>query len=245
MKSSSRAFTLIELLVVIAIISILAAIIFPVFAQAREKARQIVCISNLRQLGLAFQQYTEDKDENLPGAAAGGDTGTGVTGGWMYYNYYPADDSFTPVHPGAFDVTKGSLYTYVGSKDIYVCPDDGDGKKTGDSYAYNSCLTSPSPGIPVNGGQLWPGKAMGKFQNPSGTLLLAEEGSYGQPSVSTNDALFNMTSSPGYDYSHYSVRHSGGSNALLLDSHVKWSSFNSLVSQNLPTSGTTPASCTN
>ncbi len=61
-----RGFTLIELLVVIAIISILAAILFPVFAQARDKARGTSCLSNCRQIGMAFMQYTQDYDESLP-----------------------------------------------------------------------------------------------------------------------------------------------------------------------------------
>ena len=61
-----RAFTLIELLVVIAIISILGAILFPVFAKAREKARQTTCTSNLKQIGMAFAQYTQDSDEMYP-----------------------------------------------------------------------------------------------------------------------------------------------------------------------------------
>jgi prepilin-type N-terminal cleavage/methylation domain-containing protein/prepilin-type processing-associated H-X9-DG protein len=65
-RPGSRGFTLIELLVVIAIIAILAAILFPVFAQVREKARQTSCLSNCRQIGTAFQMYAQDWDENLP-----------------------------------------------------------------------------------------------------------------------------------------------------------------------------------
>src|SRR5262245_44722888 len=65
-RSVRGGFTLIELLVLIAIIAILAAILFPVFAQARDKARQTVSISNLKQLGLAFSMYVQDYDETLP-----------------------------------------------------------------------------------------------------------------------------------------------------------------------------------
>src|SRR5450631_2495789 len=61
-----KGFTLIELLVVIAIIAILAAILFPVFAKVREKARQTACLSNEKQLGLGFAQYVQDYDENFP-----------------------------------------------------------------------------------------------------------------------------------------------------------------------------------
>ena len=61
-----KGFTLIELLVVIAIIAILAAILFPVFAKAREKARQTTCASNEKQLGIAFMQYVQDYDESYP-----------------------------------------------------------------------------------------------------------------------------------------------------------------------------------
>lgn len=72
-----RGFTLIELLIVIAIISILAAILFPVFARARENARRTSCLSNVRQLGMAFQQYFQDYDEQFPLLGKGtGNAGT-------------------------------------------------------------------------------------------------------------------------------------------------------------------------
>ncbi|MFY7950867.1 MAG: DUF1559 domain-containing protein, partial [Armatimonadaceae bacterium] len=66
--ATTKAFTLIELLVVIAIIAILAAILFPVFAQAREKARQASCLSNQKQIGLGLMMYTQDYDETYPTA---------------------------------------------------------------------------------------------------------------------------------------------------------------------------------
>jgi prepilin-type N-terminal cleavage/methylation domain-containing protein/prepilin-type processing-associated H-X9-DG protein len=92
-----KGFTLIELLVVIAIIAILAAILFPVFAQAREKARQISCLSNEKQLGLAVVQYSQDYDEFL----VSGTNGYGAGSGWA-----------------------GQLYVYVKSKNVFRCPDD-------------------------------------------------------------------------------------------------------------------------
>ena len=70
-RTGRNAFTLIELLVVIAIIAILAAILFPVFAQAREKARQTSCLNNVKQLGLAVVQYTQDYDETMPQVSTG------------------------------------------------------------------------------------------------------------------------------------------------------------------------------
>jgi prepilin-type N-terminal cleavage/methylation domain-containing protein len=81
-RSSGTGFTLIELLVVIAIIAILAAILFPVFAQAREKARQTSCTSNLKQLGKAIMMYTQDYDETLPGNN-GSEDGAGAPLGFL------------------------------------------------------------------------------------------------------------------------------------------------------------------
>jgi len=95
---SHAAFTLIELLVVIAIIAILAAILFPVFAKVREKARAISCLSNMKQLGLGLLQYNQDNDEAFPGGVAK-DKFEGS--GWA-----------------------GAIFPYVKSAGIYHCPDD-------------------------------------------------------------------------------------------------------------------------
>ena len=98
-QNSDKAFTLIELLVVIAIIAILAAILFPVFAIAREKARQTSCTSNLKQLGLGVLQYVQDYDE-----------------------YYPAGQFATQYGPGCGWV--GQIYPYVKSNALFTCPSD-------------------------------------------------------------------------------------------------------------------------
>src|SRR6266508_2773826 len=78
--SGATGVTLIELLVVIAIIAIRAAILFPVFAKAREKARQTSCISNLKQIGLAFLMYDQDYDETFPNAVSFSSQGGGCAG---------------------------------------------------------------------------------------------------------------------------------------------------------------------
>jgi prepilin-type N-terminal cleavage/methylation domain-containing protein/prepilin-type processing-associated H-X9-DG protein len=78
MKHGRQGFTLIELLVVVAIIAILAGIMFPVFAQARDKARQVSCLSNCRQIGLSVQMYGQDWDEGLPLTSH-----SGVDAGWL------------------------------------------------------------------------------------------------------------------------------------------------------------------
>ncbi len=112
--SSKRqhGFTLIELLVVIAIIAILAAILFPVFAQAREKARQTVCLSNLKQIGMAFAMYIEDYDELLPDRR---DLKVSLPGGYLPWNTWPTSD---PRAGWAAII----LMPYTRNNDIWSCP---------------------------------------------------------------------------------------------------------------------------
>src|SRR2546427_11601416 len=92
-RASARGFTLIELLVVIAIIAILAAILFPVFAQARDSARQTTCLNNCKQLGTALQMYAQDYDEGLPswpfGTGAGKLFSTQLFKDWGYSTWVP------------------------------------------------------------------------------------------------------------------------------------------------------------
>jgi len=88
-----NGFTLIELLVVIAIIAILAAILFPVFAQARAKARQTQCLNNMRQIGMAVQMYLNDNDEGYPFTMAIINGIPSTVNYWAVHNYQAARDS--------------------------------------------------------------------------------------------------------------------------------------------------------
>lgn len=119
LNRTRRGFTLIELLVVIAIIAILASILFPVFARARERARATACASNMKQLGLAFAQYAQDYDEKLPVTWIGNalDFGSGGAG-W-----------------GCL------LYPYVKSTGVFTCPSDPTRQTVNGSYVVGNGYT--------------------------------------------------------------------------------------------------------
>jgi len=115
-----RGFTLIELLVVVAIVAILAAIIFPVFTNARERARQIKCVSNLRQLSTGFLMYMDENGGGMPSLS-------------RYVDGYTRGISNPPMDwCGSFNTQvgclvyprKGSLFRYVRSEQVYLCPSD-------------------------------------------------------------------------------------------------------------------------
>ncbi|BCM88204.1 hypothetical protein IAD21_00031 [Abditibacteriota bacterium] len=235
--SRNKAFTLIELLVVIAIIAILAAILFPVFARARENSRRSVCQSNLKQIGLAITQYSQDYDERFPiGNYYSGDATTGNIP-WM--------EIVNPYTAGGY---KGGTGPNAGKTvSIYVCP----------SYAFSdpqNIIQRPSNGYPLNywltkfygsigtGGVVgntpeWnaPPVSIASVQEASRVVLTAE-GSGGRVTTTGNDIpdgqsgaatdTGNITTAIwkgfGYNYVTGRDRHFGGSNYLFVDGHVKW-----------------------
>ena len=219
-------FTLIELLVVIAIIAILAAILFPVFAQARESARKSSCLSNQKQIGVGFMMYVQDNDERLP-CVVDGPGGLNQPGGWVYYSRFPANTT-----PKSFDVTKGSLFPYVKNAQVYICPSDTQGAASGDSYAVNSCIftATPTPGT---------GKPLAAFNRSADWMLFGEEAGNG---IGSSDASFLRTDSTDDAYLAYqlnllSTRHQNGSNITFIDGHSKWFQPDRVFANKYPTGG--------
>lgn len=225
-----KAFTLIELLVVIAIIAILAAILFPIFAQAREKARQTTCASNLKQILAGTLLYVQDYDEAFPQANL---KLPGVTSNtsWMYQ-----------VDPY---VKSGIPTGGLGQNPwlVFACPDfvstDKGSNPPANSYIINQNLAPANATLATNASPALPPVApssLGDIQYPSQTVLFAEgEGlrfftdgndtgvgdgrNLNEPSAaSTHAQLFdaNMV------WVIARARHSGGSNYGFPDGHVKW-----------------------
>ena len=139
-KMNLKGFTLIELLVVIAIIAILAAILFPVFARARENARRASCMSNLKQIGLGMMMYMQDYDSLYPTRYFyNGTTTPGDSGGTMIGQIVP------PLDTGTSANAKWELEPYTKSVQLMVCPSwSYDPGTYGGGYAYNLIAGVPS-----------------------------------------------------------------------------------------------------
>lgn len=245
----AAGFTLIELLVVIAIIAILAAILFPVFAQAREKARTTSCLSNMKQLGLASMQYEQDYDETIVPSF------NGVGPDWSGYTW-PGNQRWMDL-----------LYPYTKSEQVYNCPSDNnpvpyrrtpegtvqanplffESMNNPGSYAINATYWGDdgADGAPTTSPN---GQPSASVSSPAGTILLTEYSPYFvAPCAVPSDgwgiaeiawenknacaATFypnakppTLAKSPG--------RHNGGLNVAYADGHAKWSRIDQLAKVN-------------
>ncbi len=176
----ARGFTLIELLVVIAIIAILAAILFPVFAQAREKARAISCLSNEKQIGLAIMQYTQDNDEfyplaqrdasageiaSMPGATAADP----ITWQWAVNPYVKNGNKTASANTGHFELTGG----------VWNCP-DFPVQDASRQYGINVHMAGDvSQYGPNDFGARYPSATLAQVISPASKILVGEKGYLG------------------------------------------------------------------
>jgi prepilin-type N-terminal cleavage/methylation domain-containing protein/prepilin-type processing-associated H-X9-DG protein len=200
-----KGFTLIELLVVIAIIAILAAILFPVFARAREKARQASCLSNLKQIGLGAMMYAQDYDECLmPGFMC--TSGAPVSTPDLRWWYVP----------------NGRIQPYVKNMQLLICPSAATYTYGyGINYNLYSGGPSPTPGCYSAGG-----REMARIARPAETGYFADSGNCPYPGNSRGH-WGGPPSPPGANLcGRVECRHNDGANVVYCDGHAKWQQMN-------------------
>ena len=195
-----RGFTLIELLVVIAIIAILAAILFPVFARAREKARQTSCLSNVKQLTLGALMYVNDYDETLFGHIQG-----------TRSDFYPPT--------GDFLNWPQQVYPYVKNEQLYVCP-----SRKSQTWDYDPITRDSYLGYGMNYWQTYYyyRGSLADITEPAQTIWFADCNYYVvYPSFYL--ATYPDNSTYGLDgTARVQNRHNEGANIGFLDGHAKW-----------------------
>jgi prepilin-type N-terminal cleavage/methylation domain-containing protein/prepilin-type processing-associated H-X9-DG protein len=222
---SRAAFTLIELLVVIAIIAVLAAILFPVFARVREKARQTACLSNLKQIGTALMQYTQDYDETVVPNDNGPDfSGRPETWFEMLLPYIKADGVL--VCPSTEEEDRDRAFTLSGHPQY--------------TYALNNVYRDPVNAIFEKSRV----RGLAQIEDTAGTVFCGD--STRDRSVTTNfyvgyqvagDTFYPNTNPPTFGRADRSQglfvgRHSGGLNLSFLDGHAKWMKLEKLNENN-------------
>lgn len=212
-----KGFTLIELLVVVAIIAILAAILFPVFARARESARRASCASNLKQIGLGWMMYAQDYDETLMRVSVAD------PGGLIYW--------WGRMESGVPNTKVALLFPYMKSNQIQVCPSFNDQLAANQGftgYGYNSSYLSPSVYEPPTYAETPKPVKLAAVQSPSQTVAFADSArlrNYDPKTfASISPPVFEgntFLSPPSGNYPSFNARHNETGNVLYADGHVK------------------------
>jgi prepilin-type N-terminal cleavage/methylation domain-containing protein/prepilin-type processing-associated H-X9-DG protein len=209
-----RAFTLIELLVVIAIIAILAAILFPVFARAREKGQRAACLSNMKQISVGLTMYSDDNNDRLP--------------------YQPPSDDYRVFYfaePTAAPNFLRALIPYAGGTEAFHCPsvpidpDAGVGAKK----------AFPKSDTNYIGNGVLMGKPLTKIPNPSGIIYLQEYATrlnlaHLRPAMRSGETRYWAWHFTSGGKEKYSNAHMGGGNVVYADGHAMWRDGKSLRS---------------
>ena len=251
MQRCKRGFTLIELLVVIAIIAILAAILFPVFAQAREKARSASCLSNGKQLANGAMMYVQDYDEQfmeiyrtLNNDATDWPTmtvnkpGSTEPAGW-----------YTGPQLGLTSPNWGYvMQPYIKNTGVYRCPS---GAKT----AWKPATSTDNAGyvysnwIGDGGAYLGPAAALADIKKPADTIVFWDTGKanwaiemqgwngvkdWGNTCKVYSDAEIDKNNTCPKCYGDWEARHQGGRNFVFADGHVKWSKDDMMFYSKVP-----------
>jgi prepilin-type N-terminal cleavage/methylation domain-containing protein/prepilin-type processing-associated H-X9-DG protein len=230
-----RGFTLIELLVVIAIIAILAAILFPVFAQAREKARQATCLSNMRQMAMASRMYLNDYDDT-------------VVPCYLYSSH--SSSGTLPTGKPFLQWWEDLLHPYVKNAALWYCPN----WNATYNYGRNSFPPGEGPGLQIlrwslgcNNWHFWPGGekqpakllgAMGvnrpgltinstdaEIENPANLIMAVDAVQpelWTPPQHDWRNPVAKAGPNGGQLRGDVHFRHSGGINGFFADGHVKW-----------------------
>jgi prepilin-type N-terminal cleavage/methylation domain-containing protein/prepilin-type processing-associated H-X9-DG protein len=212
-KNIKPGFTLIELLIVIATIALLAAILFPVFARARESAKRASCMSNMKQLGTALIMYTQDYDETMCGNATNLDEGAGLPLGFM-------------------DASAGrnwaaSLMPYVKNLQVFVCPSAVPYSKVGGNGAYFELSADGAGNTSYAGNYIVEDRRLSAIPEPAGIVVLREFKFYQctaqmRPVPSGSD--YTQFQHANLEYSHFE-----GANRLFCDGHAKWAKKTSMT----------------